>query len=303
MRILFCGASSTTGLHFVQALHKRGHILTCTFTKPNLNDYDGIRKKRVQIIETLATTVFGIKFGDERFLTFLKHTSFDVYIHHMTWTEGYKSSYYDEEKAFTNNTNALSSVERILYANGCTTFVCTGSIFEGLSNPLVHTSTPFEALGRAKRKSTLYIKNTLKKLAFRYFVISNPFGRYDQVRFVEYLNQSWIRGEVPLVQTPNYIRDNIPLPYLSQCYVDFIEGDDTYCAPSGFVLSNAAFAQKIAHERHKRGYGDAPIAYNWSHAHTQPMELFHNTPKISSSFQEHIFWDQLFSHHQDRFAH
>ena len=40
-------------------------------------------------------------------------------------------------------------------------------------------------------------------------MIPNPFGPYEEPRFMAYLMKTWLKGEVARVQTPRYVRDNI----------------------------------------------------------------------------------------------
>jgi len=62
MRILFTGASSFTGMWFVQELAMQGHQITATFLKP-FSSYSGLRKIRIDNILKLCEPVFECPFG------------------------------------------------------------------------------------------------------------------------------------------------------------------------------------------------------------------------------------------------
>ena len=47
MRILFTGASSFTGVHFVQALAAGGHEVICPLRR-SIEEYEGLRRQRVE---------------------------------------------------------------------------------------------------------------------------------------------------------------------------------------------------------------------------------------------------------------
>jgi UDP-glucose 4-epimerase len=57
---------------------------------------------------------------------------------------------------------------------------------------------------------------------FEKFVIPNPFGPFEEPRFTAHLIRSWMKGETAKVQTPRYVRENIPVTLLAKAYAAFI---------------------------------------------------------------------------------
>ncbi len=85
------------------------------------------------------------------------------------------------------------------------------------------------------------------------FVIPNPFGVYQEPRFVQYLLSTWARGEVAKVGTPDYVRDNIPVELLALEYRRFLEAlpdapGFSKLNPSGLIGTQGDFGQRVAQE-------------------------------------------------------
>jgi hypothetical protein len=88
---------------------------------------------------------------------------------------------------------------------------------------------------------------------FEKFVIPNPFGPYEEPRFTAYLMKTWLAGETARVQTPRYVRDNIPVSLLAKAYAEFVGAKpppDTVrrLNPSGYPESQGAFAERVRRE-------------------------------------------------------
>ena len=54
------------------------------------------------------------------------------------------------------------------------------------------------------------------------FVIANPFGPFEEARFVAHAVETWAKGEAVEVGTPNYLRDNIHVDLLALAYAQFV---------------------------------------------------------------------------------
>ena len=152
MNILFTGASSCTGMHFVQELLLRGHTITCVFTK-DLTDYRGIRAQRVRKLLPHVIPIWNTLFGDKAFCSLLQNNNFDTYAHHMAWTKGYGTDQYDVEKAVHNNTHQLANVIELLRRKGCMQVILTSSVFEGTDVVCEGRKAPFEPHGTAKKET------------------------------------------------------------------------------------------------------------------------------------------------------
>jgi UDP-glucose 4-epimerase len=109
----------------------------------------------------------------------------------------------------------------------------------GLSKGLTATAAEFYA-GR-------------EGFTFEKFVIPHPFGPWEEPRFTAYLMKTWLKGDTARVQTPRYVRDNIPVSLLAKAYAAFIgatpaPGTVRRLNPSGYPESQGAFAERIRRE-------------------------------------------------------
>jgi nucleoside-diphosphate-sugar epimerase len=260
MKILITGASSFTGYWFIKELAERGHTLTA-IVRGARDQYTGLRKDRMEQVAQWAEIVWNCSFGDEAFLRLLDN-GYDAICHHGAQVENYKSPDFDIATALQGNTyNARKVMEKIKTA-GIRKFVVTGSVFEaneGLGDPPLVAFSPY---GLSKTISWEVFRYWSWKLSIPLtkFVIPNPFGPYEEPRFCNYLVQTWKKGEVPAIQTPDYIRDNIHADLLARHYAAAVERDaapgnktgiEKY-GPSGYIESQGAFAVRFAREMDQR---------------------------------------------------
>lgn len=253
MRIIFTGASSLTGYHFVRELSAAGHEILMTFTR-KLDEYDGVRSLRVERAARLGRSGVGVRFGDGRFMELLDDFGHvDLLCHHAAEVRDYKSADFDIPGALARNTNNLRKVLQALSEQGCRRVVLTGSVFEQAEGAGSGGRPSFSPYGLSK---------ALTWEVFRYygpdigmhvgkFVIPNPFGPYEEPRFTTFLARSWLAGEVAVVKTPEYVRDNIHASLLARSYAQFIDGlpdsaGTSRINPSGYVESQGSFATRFA---------------------------------------------------------
>jgi len=257
LKILFTGASSFTGCWFVRELCAAQHAVTAIFQRPAETYAEPLRRSRVEQVAGQARTVFGCGFGDDNFLKLIEqHGPWDVLCHHAADVTNYKSADFDVARALGNNTHQLPKVLAALAAGGCRRVVLTGTVFEQDEGAGSEGLPAFSPYGLAKG---------LTAQAFRYyagqagmqltkFVIPNPFGPYEEPRFVHYLMKNWFDGKKPSVKTPAYVRDNIHVSLLAKVYAQATAAPDvgpgmlTHVHPSGYVESQGAFAQRLARE-------------------------------------------------------
>jgi len=84
-------------------------------------------------------------------------------------------------------------------------------------------------------------------------VVPNPFGPYEEPRFTAYLMKTWLAAETARVQTPRYVRDNIPVSLLARAYAEFVGANPAPGAvrrrnPSFYPESQGAFAERVRRE-------------------------------------------------------
>ena len=143
--------------------------------------------------------------------------------------------------------------------NGCRVIVFTGSVFEpyeGKGDPECRAFSPY---GLSKHMSFELFRLECRRaeIGLRKFVIPNPFGPYEELRFTSNAIREWSEGRIPIVFSSDYVRDNIHVSLLAKAYRRFCEGaieanSPSHCAPSGYVETQATFARRFAREIGKR---------------------------------------------------
>ena len=257
MKILFTGGSSFTGYWFAKQLAASGHDVFALFRR-QLHEYeDSLRRRRVEVLADICRPVFGVSFGDDRFLQLVRENTWDLLCHHGAEATDYKSQSFNVTAAVENNTRQLPLVLDLLKNAGCTKVAVTGSVFE---NDEGAGSRPLEAF------SPYGLSKGLTWQLFRYhahsrqfglgkFVIPNPFGPYEEPRFTHYLVKSWFAGTTPAVNTPCYVRDNIHVSLLAKAYAHFIAAlpdGASRINPCGYIESQGSFTHRLASEMRKR---------------------------------------------------
>src|SRR5213075_2622062 len=110
MRILFTGASSFSGFHFVTALAKAGHEMVCP-VRGSIGAYSGLRAERVKRLQPVSRLVENILFGDDVFFKLIGESGpFDLLCHHAAEVANYKSPDFNPIRALENNTRNLAAV-------------------------------------------------------------------------------------------------------------------------------------------------------------------------------------------------
>ncbi len=294
MRILMTGPSSFTGMYFVEALAKAGHEVVVTCARP-VECYEGVRQSRMQRVQRVAEVHPEIKFGDDRFLQLLDDEGFDVYCHHGAWTEQYRSFEYDIHRAFANNTRSIGEVCRRLKSNGCRKVLVSGSIF-------AEAEPVFSPYGLVKRMTTetVQLYGVEAGLQVSNVVIPNPFGPLDNPKLLRYLVEQWSQDTVPIIHTPDYVRDNIPVTLLAAGVADWIEqcpneaGRSTF-APSGYVSTMRDFVERVATVFRKRLGWRCAVQYAQQTDFSQPMSLVNATSMVEqfSNWDELAFWESM----------
>ena len=188
--------------------------------------------------------------------------------HHAAETANYRNLDFDLLGAVAENTNSLATLLRSLTARGLRAVVLTGSLFEQDEGA---GSAPMAAF------SPYGVSKGLTAQVFRYwcgafgvplgkFVVPNPFGPFEEARFCQYVIRSWLSGEMPIVRTPRYVRDNIHVDLLARLYAEFVDkvaenGVALQLNPSLYPESQGAFALRLARELAPRLKVETPIVF------------------------------------------
>jgi UDP-glucose 4-epimerase len=256
MRVLLTGASSFTGYWFVRELLSAGHDVTAILRGRLHDATNELRDRRAAGVSTLCRTFTECSFGDERFLDVINTSGpWDVMCHHAAEVKGYRSPTFDAMAALASNVRNIENVAASLARAGCQRVILTGSIFEPDEGAGSEGLPAFSPYGLSKGLTAQVFRYYIRanRMSFGKFVISNPFGPYEEKRFTTYLASTWLSGGTPEVLTPAYVRDNIHVGLLARVYRQFVEQGDnqtglTRMNPSGYVETQGAFAQRCAVE-------------------------------------------------------
>lgn len=305
MKILFTGTSSFTGLWLIKELSSQGHTIHAVCQK-SLHQYEGIRRKRLEILSSLCRLHFNCSFGEESFFdVFSAEEKWDLLCHHAAETRDFKSRVFDFVSALEHNTSHLLQTLKFLQAKGCNRIILTGSVFE-----------PNEGgFSDAKAVSLFGLSKGLTYQVFKYFtetcgiklgkfVIPAPFGPYDEPRYLSYLVKSWFEGKTPTVNTPAYIRDHIHVELLSKAYRIFAESltDDPGTAfhrPSGIIETHGAFVARFAREIGTRLNIPCPLETKEQTDFPEPL-IRVNTDHLKIDWNEAKAWDDLAAYYTQR---
>ena len=303
MKLLLTGGSSFTGCWFARALTEAGHQVTATLTRPSIEAYhDGVRAQRVADLAERCEIVTGCRFGDDRFIEVIRNGDFDVVCHHGAEATAYKSPDFDVAAALASNTHRLREVLATMTEAGTQRMLLTGSVFEGGegagSEGLPHFS-PY-GLGKALTAEAFAFYCRDAQIHLGKFVIPNPFGPLEEPRFTAYLMRNWFAGQTPSVNTPMYVRDNIHVDLLAQCYVRFAEGlpdEPGYChlSPGGYIESQGAFAQRFADAMSERLELACDLELNDQVEFPEPRIRVGTDPAVAivEDWDEQAAWDAV----------
>jgi nucleoside-diphosphate-sugar epimerase len=309
LRILFTGASSFTGMWFVEALARRGHSITAV-SRGDDGSYSGLRAQRLARIAGVCSVRWNAPFGAASFLDIVaKDGPFDVLCHHGAETQGYRSRDFDYVGAVASNTRALPQVLAALRNANCTRIILTGSIFESGEGAGTTPLRPFNAYGLSKNMTSQVFEFHAgqENFALGKFVIPNPFGPFEEPRFTDYLIRSWRDGKTAVVSTPRYVRDNIHVALLSECYCDFVQSlpptGRRKMNPSGYAESQAAFAARFAREIATRLKLDTPLEMTRQRIFDEPAVRINTDAGLEArpDWDEREAWAELADYYAGRF--
>ncbi len=257
MNILFTGGSSFTGYWFARQLVSAGHNVLVPFRRQPQEYTDELRRKRVQALADMCHPVFGVSFGDDRFLRLVKEDKWDLLCHHAAEATNYKNPDFNVAAAVENNTHRLPLVLDALRDIGCNKVVLTGSVFEndeGVGSGALEAFSPY-GLSKGFTWQLFRYYAQSRQISLGKFVIPNPFGPYEEPRFTHYLIKNWFARATPSVNTPSYVRDNIHVSLLAKVYVQFIAtlpDGISRINPSGYIETQGSFTQRVANEMRER---------------------------------------------------
>lgn len=308
MKILITGGSSFTGYWFIKALKEKGHSITATF-RGSKDSYTGLRKQRLDQVSGWADLVFDCAFGDEKFLGLL-NDGFEILCHHGAQVENYRSLDFDVAGAVSSNIFNCRQVLEKAASKGLKRVIVTGSVFEANEGSGSLPLVAFSPYGLSKT----FTWETFQHWCWKYdipvgkFIIPNPFGPYEEPRFCHYLMQTWLKAEVPVIKTPDYVRDNIHISLLAAVYAGWA-GSQTFgknekLGPSGYVQSQGEFANRFAAEIQKRIRLDCPVKTEKQQIFEEPLVRVNKDTILvpGGDWNEQASWDQLAAYYKSSYG-
>jgi UDP-glucose 4-epimerase len=317
MKILFTGVSSFTGFHFVNQLAQNKQFEIHAILSNKIDDYTGLKKQRISLINSNVIIHENIQFGDDTFLELVKKSSinFDALCCHGAFVENYNSPEFDICKALSLNARNISQVLRYFKEGGGKILVHTGSIFEPNEGVCDQNANAFNPYGLSKHftNQLLEYHSYRYDLSFGKFVIPNPFGKHEEPRFTNYLFNCWFKNETPLVKTPKYIRDNIPIDLLAVSYVDFVKkimsthqineiSQNHKINPSGYVESQGQFTERIVKRLNVKYNMQLAVNFHDQVDFDQPISRFNQTNlfELYPGWNENSFWDDYLDFYMNK---
>lgn len=311
MKILLTGASSFSGMWFAAELIRAGHSVTAAFRYPQQH-YQGLRLQRTNKVLKDCLGVFDTPFGEESFLRVISERGpWDLFCHHAADVNNYKSPDFDVAAAVANNGKNILNVLTLLKKNGCKKILLTGSVFEqreGKGSDKLRAVSPY-GLSKGLTFDLFAYYCEIFEMMLGKFVIPNPFGPYEEMRFTSYLIQTWFDQKKAVVSFPEYIRDNIPITLLAKSYAAFADkllpmpGFEKI-NPSYYVLSQGAFTKRFAEEMRPRLSLPCDFELKEQKEFTEP-KIRVNTETLDPAqfhWNEVQFWDELAGYYQSTLA-
>jgi UDP-glucose 4-epimerase len=302
MNILFTGASSFTGYWFASTLALHGHKVICPL-RGTPGGYEGVRKRRVEMLQKTCQIVPEAPFGSERFMSLLREIPVEILCHHAADVTDYKSPAFDINRALQNNTLNARAVLASLKERGAKGMVLTGSVFENGEGEGGDTSRAFSPYGVSKALTAQIFQWYCHeaRLPLGKFVIPNPFGPLEEPRFTAYLMKTWREGKSAAVKTPDYVRDNIHVDLLAGAYEGFVRKvsapTTSYAKinPSGYIESQGEFTLRVAGEVRSRTNWACEVQLSKQEDFAEPMIRTNTEPATQTlkDWNESAAWDSF----------
>jgi UDP-glucose 4-epimerase len=299
VNILLTGASSFTGHWFARELRAAGHSLVAPL-RGAADDYAGVRGERVKRLAQVADIVWSAPFGSDAFMAAATSGSVDLLCLHHARVADYRSPDFDVALALAENTKRLPHTLRTLAKGGLKGVVLTGSVFEANEGRGTEPLRAFSPYGVSKNVTAEVVRYWCSelKVPLGKFVIPNPFGPYEEPRFCAYLIKTWKAGQIAVVKTPDYLRDNIHVDLMAKDYVRFAEATTNgpgfaKRSPSGYAETQGAFTKRYAAAMAPRLKLKADVQLPPQTDFSEPMARVNTDPVQIPGWSENAAWDAI----------
>jgi UDP-glucose 4-epimerase len=296
MRLLITGALSLSGTEFARGLVAAGHDLHVAVRSSEL-DYDGSRGQRLAELGRLGTIHTNVPHGTQALASLISQISPDALLMHAHPMTGFRSADYDLFGAADEMTRMLPAELDALAATTGAAVIYSGSYYEpsaGMGTLRTPAVSPY-GLSKTVVYESLRMHAATRGVGVYKFVIPNPYGPGEEGRLGNHLADVWRSGGTPVIRTPRYLRDNIPMAELVVRYVDYVAAGSARAAelrPSGYIETQGNFVGRVAREVGTRIGRELPVDYLFDAPHDEPMAIL-NDGSHSPGFADHeqSYWD------------
>ncbi len=309
MRILFVGASSFTGMHFVKKLCESGHEVLATTTRSSVSEYPAEVRLRLDQLTTKVSLYHGVRFGGKALLDLVAKESPDLLCLHGAQVGDHVSPDFDFQQAYLENTRGCRNLFELLAAKGVAVVV-TGSYFEadeGAGGPDLRAFSPY-ALSKTLSWQTYCFEAQRTGMALGKYTLCNPFGSYEKKGLNSYLIKAWLSGSIPEIHKPALKRDFAPIGLLSRDYALFCQHLAVLRSgihrrnPSCFTETVKDFAGRLACQLGKRNGKSYLVSSKPLDYLGEPMERW-NTDKLLNDGEEWNWeaeWEDYFKFYEEK---
>jgi UDP-glucose 4-epimerase len=308
MRALLTGASSFSGYWFAAKLRAAGFEVVAPL-RATPSGYEGVRAERVRKLGDVAKIVPDCPFGSPSFLDLVANQQFDVLCHHAARLTDYRSLDFDIVAALTENTNNFRSILERMKGNGLKAVVFTGSVFEANEGAGNWPMRAFSPYGLSKGLTAEVIRHWCIHFGIPWgkFLISNPFGPFEEPRFCAYLIKTWRAGQVAEVRTPSYLRDNIHVDLLALAYAEFVNrtiaaGSSEKFGPIGYAETQGSFTERFAAAMRPRLGWECGIRLLEQTDFSEPLARINTHPidGMALGWSESAAWDGIANYYRTK---
>jgi nucleoside-diphosphate-sugar epimerase len=307
VKVLFTGASSFTGFWFARELAAAGAEVTAALRGAPA-EYSGMRAERVRLLAPAVEIAPDCAFGSARFVALIRGRAFDVLCHHGAEARDYRSPDFDALGAAAANTRNIRETLALFAARGGKALVATGTVFEPEEGSGPSPRRAFSPYGLSKGLTWQILEYWGEALGLPVskFVIANPFGPFEEPRFVAHAVERWAKGEALDVRTPLYLRDNIHVDLLAKTYARFVAeagAPGRRFGPCGYQETQGAFAGRLARELGRRLGLEARVTLAAQTDFAEPMARV-NLDVIDPAaygWDDGRAWDALAEHYRRAF--
>lgn len=252
-RVLLTGASSFTGTWFASALAAAGlEVVAACRAAPGEGDAD--RQRRLVRLEGRCRLVPGCPFGSESFLALIRREGpFALFCHHGAKAGDHRDPALDPLAAAASHARGLERVLDTLQTGGCRALLLTGTVFEAEEGAGEAPLRSIGAYGLEKSLTWQIFRHhaEARGLPLAKFVIANPIGPLEKPGLSRMLGEAWLRGETPVLQRPQLIRDQLQVEPLALAYARFAlalleRPASSRLTPSQFPERLDRFADRLA---------------------------------------------------------